>query len=402
MNDTMMIVNTSSIPILGSMILVLISVLIMISYYFYIERKAILLYFMGIEAMLFLYSLFFLLMINAQESGRLFLYARLLYTFLLGSVAAMAYTVEYITESKSARFARMTLLVAIILSIVIWIDRYWFIRDKVVYYFYYTPEKGPLHVLLLVYSLTTGILMIRRMLSYRKKASREAYRVIRPLLLAITFFVMHSSFVGLTSVLIPIFKPSNHLNIMFMTLMTGVYFYNDIRYHVAKKEELHLAYMKDELTGVYSRSHILNQLKAAIDLEGHRSHFIAFIDMDSFKSVNDRYGHIKGDETLRDFGQCLVALESKNVLAGRLGGDEFVLLFRDSSKKSVFNMLTDLTDQYLNVLSETGIDIGRDRSISIGVVRISEGQDLSGLMKLADQTMYEAKISGRNNVVFYR
>jgi len=128
------------------------------------------------------------------------------------------------------------------------------------------------------------------------------------------------------------------------------------------------------------------------------------IDIDHFKLYNDTYGHLAGDQCLREVAQALSQTLNLNTdLVARYGGEEFVVLLPDTrdslspAKRCQYNIErlclphnTSLTSEFITV--------------SIGVATISPTQD-SDLMELttqADLALYEAKNSGRNRVCFFK
>jgi diguanylate cyclase (GGDEF)-like protein/PAS domain S-box-containing protein len=126
---------------------------------------------------------------------------------------------------------------------------------------------------------------------------------------------------------------------------------------------------------------------------------VCYVDMDGFKTVNDRLGHAFGDRLLIAVAERLLRLPEQHYLAARFGGDEFVILLtgaRDEAeiRRNVSGMLTMLSDPYR---------IGEERIVltaSVGVAIHPQGDDTDddadSLIRQADQAMYAAKQSGRN------
>ncbi len=171
--------------------------------------------------------------------------------------------------------------------------------------------------------------------------------------------------------------------------------------HVAEEKLHHLAH-HDPLTGLPNRLLFDDRIEQAIEqarrLQQHC--LLLFLDLDSFKVVNDTLGHIMGDELLR-----VVAGRLRNVLRGsdtiaRLGGDEFVILAGGSSPAYA----ADLAQKILNTVSSP-VSLGNECvtvSGSIGIaVYPANGGDRHQLMRAADIAMYSAKAAGRNRYQFY-
>lgn len=172
--------------------------------------------------------------------------------------------------------------------------------------------------------------------------------------------------------------------------------------HVAEEKLHHLAH-HDPLTGLPNRLLFDDRIEQAIEqarrLKQHC--LLLFLDLDSFKVVNDTLGHIVGDELLR-----VVAGRLRNVLRGsdtiaRLGGDEFVILAGGGASPEY---AADLAQKVLNTVSSP-VSLGTECvtvSGSIGIaVYPGNGNDRHQLMRAADIAMYSAKSAGRNRYQFY-
>nr|WP_105432200.1 GGDEF domain-containing protein [Neorhizobium tomejilense] len=165
----------------------------------------------------------------------------------------------------------------------------------------------------------------------------------------------------------------------------------------AAYEELHWQSRRDGLTGLLNRSAFVEELQA-FSREGVTGALI-FLDLDHFKSINDRYGHATGDEVLRRTGQVLATHDGQFTIAGRLGGEEFALF---QSGLTVDEMLRWCED--IRELIE-GLDVrsaSRSRvpvSASIGAIHCASGFDPHECLRAADVNLYEAKSLGRNRVV---
>jgi two-component system cell cycle response regulator len=171
---------------------------------------------------------------------------------------------------------------------------------------------------------------------------------------------------------------------------------------VANSRELVL---QDELTKVYNRRYLQIRLSEEI-VRAQRANLnfsVAMIDLDYFKKINDRYGHIVGDETL----QCLVDkivgnLRGSDVVC-RYGGEEFVIIMPETSQLEagkVLNRLQQLIAAEPLRLPKNKIEISL--SISIGVaVYPRNGVTEEELLKSADIALYKAKNAGRNLVMFF-
>jgi len=153
---------------------------------------------------------------------------------------------------------------------------------------------------------------------------------------------------------------------------------------------------QDDLTGLHSRAHWIEQAKAL--LRDHqasgRPAALMFLDVDHFKSINDRYGHAIGDDVLRGIAGQIRAHLPEGGHAGRLGGDEFALVLSWGAPGA------EALAETLRVAVET-LEFERHPglrcSISLGLAEPpGAGLGLREWMEAADRALYDAKQAGRN------
>jgi diguanylate cyclase (GGDEF)-like protein len=153
----------------------------------------------------------------------------------------------------------------------------------------------------------------------------------------------------------------------------------------------------DALTGAASRWELEYQLSrwGERSLEDRQRWSLVMLDLDRFKEVNDRAGHLAGDQLLRDLVAFFHEQRASGGPAwiGRYGGDEWVLLWEARPE-----LVAERLEEYLARWSadpRSRIPDSSDRvRWSAGVVSLSEGQDPSRWLQLADQRMYQKKLSG--------
>lgn len=155
----------------------------------------------------------------------------------------------------------------------------------------------------------------------------------------------------------------------------------------------------DELTGLSNRRDMLNQLAGEFSRyqrSGH--HFsIALIDLDLFKTINDRFGHDAGDDVLRRFSDLIKNVIRQTDIAARWGGEEFLVLLPDTS---LLQALT-LAERLRAEVADTRFESGKSHipvTISAGVCSIANANTLDDLLKQADINLYSAKEAGRNQI----
>ncbi|MCM8900741.1 GGDEF domain-containing protein [Caldicoprobacter algeriensis] len=159
---------------------------------------------------------------------------------------------------------------------------------------------------------------------------------------------------------------------------------------------------KDPLTGLYNRLAIEKMLsKVWSTAQTTKTPFtLAMVDLDNFKSINDSYGHIVGDEILKEVSSIIKKSLREEDVVMRYGGEEFVILLPGTDGSSALNPLERIRRRIENAeLSEFKLKI----TVSIGGAVYPDDRPLEPdeLIKFADAAMYEAKKEGKNRIVFY-
>jgi len=166
-------------------------------------------------------------------------------------------------------------------------------------------------------------------------------------------------------------------------------------------EELQEQATTDELTGVTNRRQFLTLASGELKRALRHKHplVIALIDIDHFKSVNDSYGHVAGDQALLTFAKiCQKNIRVIDIFA-RIGGDEFALLLPEASSDQAFVTIERIRK---TLLAQVMDSVGRPVSITIsaGIAALLDDQEtFDALLSRADQALYRAKEAGRNRVV---
>ncbi len=159
----------------------------------------------------------------------------------------------------------------------------------------------------------------------------------------------------------------------------------------------------DDLTGLLLRKGFLAEAAQVLAESARRQQpvTLAVIDVDHFKSVNDTFGHLQGDDVLRSVAGQLRDLVRKHDIVGRYAGDEFVLLFPDTPQAEARELAARLGEAV--AANRLAIRERREGTIgvtlSIGVATAEAGQgDLESMFAAADRALYVAKRRGRNQV----
>ena len=195
-----------------------------------------------------------------------------------------------------------------------------------------------------------------------------------------------------------------------LAVITGIF-------HVYQNYQSLLDYSeRDALTGLYNRKTFDEQfsrhtsyrppntpLSGAIDpdsqdgvADGPRQQWLAVIDIDHFKQVNDRFGHLYGDEVLILLANILRSSFRSHDRIFRFGGEEFVVLLRSTTQEVASNVF----NRFRSAVQEYHFPQVGEVTVSIGFVGTGLGLPVEILGK-ADQALYHAKKHGRNQVCFY-
>lgn len=166
------------------------------------------------------------------------------------------------------------------------------------------------------------------------------------------------------------------------------------------------ASITDALTGVYNRAHLLEVLPREVSRSRRHGRSLAclVLDLDHFKSINDRLGHLVGDEVLKRVAAVITERVRAEDVVTRFGGEEFLILLPDSNAAGAFGVAEDIRQ----AIAREPFRFGRERlrvTTSGGVAELADvtGEDhVHELVDLADTALYMAKKQGRNRVVTAR
>jgi diguanylate cyclase (GGDEF)-like protein len=167
--------------------------------------------------------------------------------------------------------------------------------------------------------------------------------------------------------------------------------------------QLYESSVRDPLTRAHNRRYLVERLASEIAYARRHSSRLALIlfDLDHFKRVNDTWGHLAGDDVLRDVAALMTRLIRSEDVFARFGGEEFVLLVRGISHTNVgrFAERLRVAVERLAIASESTV---LRVTISIGYASLDELADRDrgpeALMRVADERLYRAKTDGRNRV----
>jgi len=176
----------------------------------------------------------------------------------------------------------------------------------------------------------------------------------------------------------------------------------DVTHRKALEDQLLLLATQDSLTSALNRRAFNAEAQIALKRAArhHRPLSLAILDLDHFKQINDRHGHLAGDLALRQFADlCRRSLREGDIFS-RYGGEEFVLLLPETDSTAASLLLERLRLELSGlVLSHGGVSFGLQ--VSAGLAQWEPGDSLESLFKRADQALYAAKSGGRNCIMLW-
>lgn len=163
-----------------------------------------------------------------------------------------------------------------------------------------------------------------------------------------------------------------------------------------KKKEMALVRKaeRDNLSGLLNRGAFKEQVQEYIQQSQGGCLFL--IDLDNFKDINDKYGHLAGDESIRKVGEVLKTCFRAKDIIGRYGGDEFFAFVPGRMTRDVIDgRAADVVHKVAAITLDEAPDL--HFTCSVGIVRCGEGSTFKDCLKRADEAMYKAKDRGKNS-----
>ena len=157
----------------------------------------------------------------------------------------------------------------------------------------------------------------------------------------------------------------------------------------------------DKLTGTNTRKHFEQEYNKIFDdaRKNQRTFAVLMLDIDSFKEINDTYGHRKGDEVLSEIGKNLKNSIRSTDLVARYGGEEFVIILKNITEEEAMKIGEKIR---VNIENIRVPKVRETITISIGIAMFPQhGQFKEELIEKADQALYHAKEEGKNKVVVW-
>jgi diguanylate cyclase (GGDEF)-like protein len=182
-----------------------------------------------------------------------------------------------------------------------------------------------------------------------------------------------------------------------VSLLGLIYFFTAllIRRLAEARRQIEQIAITDYLTGLYNRRHLLSRFKEEFEKVKRLNIPLCCIiaDIDNFKAVNDRLGHLSGDEVLKDVAHLLKTIVRAYDILGRYGGEEFLVILPDTRLQDARHLAERMRVRVKEEVTIAGL------TISLGVTAMeAEDETLDDIIKRADTRLYRAKKAGRDRV----
>jgi diguanylate cyclase (GGDEF)-like protein len=164
------------------------------------------------------------------------------------------------------------------------------------------------------------------------------------------------------------------------------------------RERLATQALTDPLTGLANRRAFDQRLGEETEraVRHERELSLIIVDVDHFKLINDRFGHATGDRVLMHLARDMQAVMRNGDLLARIGGDEMAMILADCPPSQAADVAHRMLEA---IVEDTSLSQRHGVTLSIGVAGLTAGRSAEDLLRLADQALYRAKNSGRNQVV---
>lgn len=173
----------------------------------------------------------------------------------------------------------------------------------------------------------------------------------------------------------------------------------DISEDKAQRQQLLEQAQRDSLTGLLNKTATERQVSAYLAKAEDTSCALMILDLDHFKSINDRFGHLCGDAVLTDTSEAIQHMFRVSDIMGRIGGDEFLVFVPEIDREAAMKKAHQLLQKLEHICLDDGV---QHMSCSIGISFYPEdAESFSDLYRFADRALYQVKRSGRADAALY-
>ena len=161
--------------------------------------------------------------------------------------------------------------------------------------------------------------------------------------------------------------------------------------------------MLDPLTQVGNRTALDTAMRRELQLAERHKHPLSLllIDVDHFKRINDNYGHVRGDQVLKDIASVIESATRSSDITFRYGGEEFVVILGNTDATGACTIGERIRERIANCFFDhNGEAIRPTVSIGIATHQHNQQEHVKEIFERADKALYQAKATGRNRVVF--
>ena len=151
----------------------------------------------------------------------------------------------------------------------------------------------------------------------------------------------------------------------------------------------------DSLTGLYNRSKFMKIIDEIYNEK--KNYFLALIDLDNLRNLNNKYGHLKGDNYLNMLASLLK--ENQNAIFFRIGGDEFAALIKCKCNGNCIGYVEEIFTEVFNALKDINSNLNPKLSISVGIKRLDLNKDYLTNYEETDKLLYKVKENGKNSFI---
>jgi diguanylate cyclase (GGDEF)-like protein len=166
-------------------------------------------------------------------------------------------------------------------------------------------------------------------------------------------------------------------------------------------ETVYTRMVRDGLTGAHNKRYLLDALEREVKrtLRHRRPLSIAILDLDHFKNINDTYGHLIGDEVLKEASRRLMGIVRQDDIFARYGGEEFIAVFSETNRDQALIV----AEFFRHAIAGTSFLTSAGQlkvTVSIGIASATGSEPITpnSLIGAADERLYQAKRAGRNRV----